>query len=519
MKKFKSMFAIVLVSLLVFLAACSGSNSGSGGSSGNEGNAGSQGAAGSQKEETAEKPTEITILTEFTIAQPPAPDNPVLKEFEKRTNTKLKITWVPGPDYNDRQNVVLASGDFPDLLRLTDVTVPQFQTLVKQGAFWDLTPFLQDYKNLMEIPKSVWDSTTIDGKNYVIPVVRPLNGFAFPAIRKDWLDKLGLEVPKTMDELYEVMKAFKEHKPDGKDTTYGYTMRGHDFIKNIFNSANGKWKLVDGRLVDVTLEPGTREAILYKKKLYDEGLIPSDYVVMKDDQFWELATSGRAGLTSETIEALWRWTYDQWKRDPEVEWLPLVSLAASADSEQFVTQYRGYIGVLAIPKKVPEEKVRKILELLDFGASEEGGTLSLYGIEGVHYTVEDGFYVTTEQAVKDSVGVGAFGKIFMRYDPYMYAFAPGMTKEVFERNKQIIDERGKISVPDPSVGLVSETDIKAGADYTKKIDDLKTQIIMGKLDISAWDQFVNDLKQDATYQKIIEEMNAAYQERLAKLNN
>jgi len=516
MKTFKSMAALILASILIFLAACSGSNTGSGGRAGNGGDPGVQGTAGEQGERTAEKPTEINILTDFTIAQPPAPDNPVLKEIEKRTNTKLNITWVTGPDYNDRQNVVLASGDLPDLMKLTDMTVPQFQTMVKQGAFWDLTPFLKDYKHLMEYPKIVWDSTTIDGKNYVVPIVRPLNGFAFPAIRKDWLDKLGLEVPETMDELYEVMKAFKEHMPDGKKDTYGYTMRA-DFIENIFNASNGKWKLVDGKLVDVTLEPGTREAILYRKKLYDEGLIPPDFAVMKEDQFWDLATSGRAGVTSETIEALWRWTYDQWKRNPEVDWLPLVSLAASHGP--FVPQYRGYIGVVAIPKKVPEEKVRKILSLLDFGASEEGGTLALYGIEGIHYTLEDGFYVTTEQAVKDSVGVGAFGKIFMRYDPYMYAFAPGMPKEIFERNKTIIDERAKISVPDPSVGLVSETNIRVGADYTKKINDLKTQIIMGKADIGAWDQFVNELKQDANYQKIIAEMNAAYQERVSNIMN
>ena len=65
-----------------------------------------------------------------------------------------------------------------------------------------------------------------------------------------------------------------------------------------------------------------------------------------------------------------------------------------------------------------------------------GHVLSNYGIEGVHYKKEDGFYVTNEQAVKDSLGPGAFGKLFMKYDPYMYAFAPGMPKDVFERQQK-----------------------------------------------------------------------------------
>ena len=56
----------------------------------------------------------------------------------------------------------------------------------------------------------------------------------------------------------------------------------------------GNGKPVGGKLVDVTLEPTMREALLFKKRLYDEGLIPPDYAVMKDNQYWDLATSGRA---------------------------------------------------------------------------------------------------------------------------------------------------------------------------------------------------------------------------------
>ncbi|WP_165842359.1 extracellular solute-binding protein [Paenibacillus xerothermodurans] len=483
------------LSLTSLLAGCS-SDSGAGDSGAN--NAG---------------PVTINVLSDFTIAQPPAPDNPVWKEFEKKTNTKLNITWVTGPDYVDRLNVVLSSGDLPDLLKLDDMTNPLFQQMVKQGAFWDLTPFLRDYPHLMEYPKVIWENTKIDAKNYVVPVARPLNGFAFAGIRKDWLDKLGLQVPQTMDDFYNVMKAFKEKQPEGKADTFGYTMRAQEFIEYVFTNTNGRWKEVNGSLIDANFDPGMREALLYKHKLYAEGLIPPDYSVMKDNQFWDMATSGRAGITSETIEALWRWTYDQWKRDPKVEWLPLSSL--SHKNGPFVPEYRGYIGVLAIPKKVPEEKVKTILSLLNYGASEEGGTLSLYGVKGVHYNEENEMKVTTEQAVKDSVGVGSFGKMFMRYDPYMYAFAPGMPKEVFERNKRIIDERAKVAKPDVAVGLVSETDIKMGSDYKKKISDMKTQVTMGKVGIQAWDKLINDLKQDPNYQQIIKEMNDAYKARRA----
>ncbi|MFC4808036.1 extracellular solute-binding protein [Paenibacillus sp. GCM10023250] len=501
--------ALLMVLLLgSILAACSNGGSNSGNTAGK----GADNGGGKQ-----EAPTTIKIMSDFTIAQPPSADNPVLKEFEKNTNTKLAITWVSAAnasDYVDRLNVVLSSGDLPDLLKLDDVTNPLFQQMVKQGAFWDLTPFLSGYSNLMDYPKSVWENTKIDAKNYVIPVARPLNGFVFLNMRKDWLDKLGLQVPKTVDDLYEVLKAFKEKMPEGKSPTYGYTMRGSDILDGVFTDSNGRWKDVGGKLIDVNFDPGMRESILFKQKLYKEGLVPPDYSVMKDSQFWDLASNGSAGTTAETIEAQWRWTYDQWKRDSKVDWLPLSSLEGKNGA--YVPEYRGYIGVLAIPKKVPEEKVKKILSLLDYGASEEGGTLALYGIKGVHYNEENGIKVSTEKSVEDSVGVGAFGKIFMHYDPYMYAFAPGMTKEVFERNKQVIDERAKVAKPDVAIGLVSQTDIKMGADYTKKMSDMKTQVIMGKATIEDWDNLIGAIQKDPTYVQITKEINEAYQARLAQ---
>lgn len=492
---------VMLLSLSTILAACS-DNSGSG----------NTGATGS---ENAEATVSIDIMADFTIAQPPSADNPIIKEFEKKTNTKLNITWVSAAnwsDYVDRLNVVMSSGDLPELLKLNDMTNPLFQQMVKQGAFWDLTPFLENYPNLNTYPEVVWNNTKIDGKNYVIPVVRPLNGFVFANIRKDWLDELNLEVPETVDDFYNVLKAFKENKLDGKEDTYGYTMRAHEFLDGVFTDSNGRWKEVDGELVDANFDPGMRESILFKHKLFEEGLIPPDFSVMKDSQFWDLATSGRAGVTAETIEAQFRWTLDQWKRDKTVDWMPMSSL--SYKDRTYVPEYRAYIGVLAIPKKVSEEKVKKILSVLDFGASEEGGNLSLYGIEGVHYNEVDGLKVATEQAVNDSVGVGAFGKLFMRYDPYMYAYAPGMTKEIFERNKQVIDERAKIAKSDVAIGLVSETDSKLGADLTKKMSDMKTQVIMGKATIEDWDKLVSEMQQDPNYQKITQEINEAYKARL-----
>jgi putative aldouronate transport system substrate-binding protein len=471
-------------------------------------------AAKADKAGAKEKPTEISILTEFNTTEAPSADNPVLKEFEKRTNTKLSITWVSPNNYGEKQNTVLASGEIPDLMKVSDLINPLMRQMVDQGAFWDLTPYLKEYPHLMEYPKEVWEKTRINGKNFIIPSVRPLEGGnSLPSIRKDWLDKLNLKMPETLDELYGALKAFTLNDPDGdgKPNTLGYTMNEYNFVQNVLNGSNGKWKVQDGKLINTELEPGTHDALIWLNRLYKEKLIPEDFAAMKGSQTEDMAKAGKAGLHTDTVEGIWRSTAELVKTNPKADFLPFTSLKGPFGNVAFQTS--GYSGLFLIPKKVPEDKVKKILALMDYGASEEGFLLACYGFEGVHYTVQDGFKVTTEQATKDSVAQSSFGKIFERYDKYLWAYRTGMPKDVLERNKKIVDERLKISIADPSIGLVSETNQKLGADYTKKIIDLKVKVIMGKEPIEAWDNFVKQLKSDANYMKIIEEYNKAYQER------
>lgn len=473
-------------------------------------------ASGKEEAKTPGKPTEIKIMADYTIAQPPSPDNPVLKEFEKRTNTKLTVQWVPGGDYADRVNVALAAGDIADLIKIPNITTPLFRQMVKQGAFWDLTPFVKDYPNLVSLDPKVWNNTKIDGKNYAVPAGRPLNGGGFFSIRKDWLDKLGLKMPQTMDELYTVMKAFKDQAPDGKKDTVGFTMRGANVIEEVFTGTVGKWKEKDGKLINMNLEPEVKESLNYQRKLYQEGLIPQDFPVLKETQYWELATSGRAGVTIETPEALFRYTMDQWKKDPKVAWTPMVSLSPKAGGKAYVSQSTGMNGVLAIPKTVPEEKMKAILKFINYGSGGDGLDLTLYGIKDVHYSVVDGLKVANDKAVADSVGTASWGKMFSTPVVDLWQYAAGMPKEIYQRNMKIAEERGKISTGDPAIGLVSETELKMGADYTKKIADMKTQVIIGKIPVEEWDKYVEQLKKDANYQKIIEEMNAEYKKRSAQ---
>ncbi len=124
-------------------------------------------------------PTKVHIMSHFFSATPPSKDSPIKEETEKATNTKLEIDWVSANNYGDRFNVTLASGELPDLMLVPDPFSPVFRQAVDQGAFWDVSPYIDDYPNIKNgIEEIAWDLTKMNGANYVIPRPRPAEAAA-----------------------------------------------------------------------------------------------------------------------------------------------------------------------------------------------------------------------------------------------------------------------------------------------------------------------------------------------------
>jgi putative aldouronate transport system substrate-binding protein len=262
--------------------------------------------------------------------------------------------------------------------------------------------------------------------------------------------------------------------------------------------------MVDGKLISKTLLPGTRRALLLLNRAYREKLIPPDFAVLTANQAIGMLQTNKAGMYYGPPESAWPDVEALRRTVPEADMLPLVSI----DGVTF--RDPGFFGMYAIPKTVSEAKLHQILAFMDYGASEEGSLLGNYGLRNVHFKEADGMKVTTEQAKKDAVSAQTFGQIFQSYDKYFRAYRTGMDKAVFLRNKSIIDERARISIPDYAKGLYSETNEKRGAAFTKTIIDMKIKVIMGREPISSWDSLVEQLKNDPEFAAIDREMNEAY---------
>lgn len=490
-----------------------------GGAGGPQETAGGSGSAPAESKPAG--PTAITALSIFYTPEPPAEDDPIRKEIEKRTNTELKITWVSPNSYTEKYSVTMASGDMPDMLLLTDPFDPQFKTMVQQGAFWDLTPFIPQYANLSALPKEVWDNVKIKGNNYGIPRSRPLyGGGGMPLLRNDWLEALGLKYPETMDELYQALKAFAEKDPDGngKHDTAGLAVNvGADnmgnlgFVENVFNVSTGPWKLKDGKLTHTALEPATKLALQWMVNAYKDGVIPQDFATLKATQLRDLVKASKAGGWVDATNPSWLLTGEMRKTNPKADLLP-ASYLIGPSGTKYAPKDSGTFGMFVIPKSVKEDKLKKILEFMDFGASEEGWVLANFGLKDVHYTSQEDLRTNTEEGKKVMSRSGMIN-FYSNLDKYARAIQVGIPMDFYKRNKGVIDEREKHGVPDVSFGLSSDTFDKYGKEYEKKMTDLKVKIILGSEPLEAWDRHVEQLKADAQFMKMIEEMNAAYREK------
>ena len=153
------------------------------------------------------------------------------------------------------------------------------------------------------------------GKQFAVPGKRAFLGKYSSFIRTDWLEKLGMDVPQTTDELYEVLKAFKEQDPGqtgGKVIPFGMTIEPAQYDPLIWSLSSRPRKNRSTRTQKLgandypTLLPGFKDALQFFNKLYNEGLISRDFSLDEDKkQLTQDVTNGLTGFLTEDYPNLY----------------------------------------------------------------------------------------------------------------------------------------------------------------------------------------------------------------------
>ncbi|WNR46837.1 extracellular solute-binding protein [Paenibacillus roseipurpureus] len=265
------------------------------------------------------QPASFTILSNDggnPYAKQVKPDDKYFKEasrlFSEFSGKPTTVNWqyLDAATYSQLLSVRFASNDLTEVISSTSITDKGHPTAVENGAFLPLNELLDKYgQNIKKkVPQYVWDNPSIsrDGKIYAIPkLLTPLNpkGLYY---RKDWLDKLGLKPPETLEDYLAYFEAVKTKDPNGNGQAdeIGYPLRGGinfgDSFFGYFGANPGSWTFTDGKFIPDIIRPEMKQAIAFYKQLYDKGYINKDFATINAADWSKLILSDKAAL----------WTYD-----------------------------------------------------------------------------------------------------------------------------------------------------------------------------------------------------------------
>jgi len=329
-------------------------------------------------------------------------NNPYLQFIEDATGVNITLIVPQTNGYQETLNTIMNSSDQPDLIQTADPLWVYRQ--VTEQALLPLDDLIASYApELFQIfPKEAWEAVTFNGQIYAIPSLNEVSGNEVIYARKDWLDALGLEPPRTLEQYYEVMYAFTYNDPDqnGADDTYGLTIipSGLSRTAPFFGAFGvprglnqiGMWKEEDGKLVYSGILPETKNALAYLAKLYGDGILDREFILNKLSSFKDKIINGRVGLFS----AAWYDTrgpiLENMKQDPKAEWIRL-EYPVGYNGESGTAEYDLIQSYSVIPKGSSHAK--EVLEVLHFIAGEGYRELKL-GFEGEVWTKQSDVMVT-----------------------------------------------------------------------------------------------------------------------------
>ena len=223
----------------------------------------------------------------------------MFQQMEADTNVKINWQYAGGADWAEQKSLLLASGDLPDVFFGSN-SLKDMDIATNQDLFIPLEEYVEKYCPNIQ---AAWEAeptmrkmvTNPDGHIYTLPGKKPLRpkGCDTPFINKTWLDRLGLEMPTTVDEWYEVLKAFKEQDANGNGDPNDEIPLTGSAKQNLFDWIRyiNPWGITDSLEENyMALDQGTlkpvfipaderyKEAVAFFHKLYAEGIMDPEFI-------------------------------------------------------------------------------------------------------------------------------------------------------------------------------------------------------------------------------------------------
>lgn len=347
----------IAAGLAVLLAA--GTILGGCGESGAAGNDSVSDAAGNEAAALTEAKTtpygRYPETITYTLAKMTGVNNSNLPEgetYEDNAYTRLirEIINVQNEDvyenYGDTYNVgistMIATGNIADIMVVDQKTMNAMQ---KNDQLADLTEVYANCASdrIKDIYASygeeILQGCTFDGKLMAFPETNISDGSNLLWVRKDWMEKLGLSVPETIDDVKHIALTFAEENPANQEmgniglavstTLYGGTGISSEYGMNLifasFGAYPGRWLTdAEGMPVYGSVQPNVKDALGMLADWYQEGVLDRDFLIRTPDDIADLIAQGCCGIF---FAPWWAPNNPLWRcheTDPEADWQPFL---------------------------------------------------------------------------------------------------------------------------------------------------------------------------------------------------
>jgi len=341
------------------------------------------------------------------------------QRLEELTNVHINYTHVTLQEATEKYGLLLASGDYPDITMQNNYP-GGMEKGVEDGVYIDLTDYVNNcmpnYKAMMDSNEGVARDCITDNQRYI--QIYSINGndeginleraYLGLAIRKDWLDELGLEIPVTIEDWHTVLTAFKEQK----GATAPLMLGKDGFMStNAFLTAYGvlqEYFIKDGKVQFGPVTEGYRQYVELMRQWYSEGLVDPDFTANNSSDTMPLDYVANDKTGAGQFLSGWMGDYMRtgFGMTQNEEFFltgvqPPVQNEGDTSYTNFTSATTGVAAAITSNCKNPELACR----WLDFLYTKEGIDAKNYGREGETYTVDaNGNYQWTDFVMNNPDG-------------------------------------------------------------------------------------------------------------------
>ena len=477
----------------------------------------------------------VKLNANVSATYPNLGDTPWAKYVQEKTGIEIEFIHPTVGSEKEQFSIMVASGEYPDIIEHQWVSYAGGPgAAIEDGVIISLNDVFEEkapnIKKLLkehpDIDKMVKSS---DGQYYCFPFLRGLespnitqfsSGFV---LRKDVLDELGLELPETIDEWENVLRAYKD---------YGFEIpfvTRSEWMKDVWSPGFDNWGnfyVEDGVVKHGLIEDSRKEMIAKLHDWYEEGLISRDWLVddKKSSQTY-FTTEKSAASYAPFGQGLGQYTQILHDAKPEItqelirSTVPVTSEKGKNAKFSKMNQIYDKSGVSAAIS-TSCSNVDAAAWLLDWMYSEEGNLCCNFGIEGETYEMKDGKPVYTDVIMKNPDGLSvsnALAAYTRASTSGICVQDPAYIEQYYEADNQkealqlsMKTDMGKHFFPPTSV---ASEDSESYADIMNNVttlsDEMEAQFISGTVSLDEWDNYMKQLK-DFGIEDAIAMMQKAY---------